>query len=60
MVMAHPDNTGRVWVRTGAAATVNNAWPLDAGEVLSFNVNNLSELQMLIVVDTEELIVAYA
>lgn len=60
LVMGHPDNTGKVWVRTGVVATVSNAWPLAAGEVFSFGVNNLSELQMLIVVDTEKLIVAYA
>lgn len=60
LVMGHPDNGDTVWVRTGAVATVNNAWPLAAGEVFSFNVDNLSELQMLIVVDGEKLIVAYA
>lgn len=60
LVMGHPDNTGDVWIRTGDAATVNNAWPLAAGEVFSFNVDNLSELQMLIVVSGEKLIVAYA
>lgn len=60
LVMAHPDNAGRVWVRTGVVATVNNAWPLEAGEILSFNVDNLSELQMLIVTSGEKLIVAYA
>lgn len=60
LCMAHPDNTGKVWVRTGVTATVNNAMPLAAGEVFSFNVDNLSELQMLIVVSGEKLIVAYA
>ncbi len=60
LCMGHPDNTGKVWVRTGAVATVNNSWSLGAGEVFSFGVNNLSELQMLLVVDGEKLIVAYA
>ncbi len=60
LVMGHPDNTEKIWVRTGDVATVNNAWPLDAGEVLSFNVDNLLELQILIVVNGEKLIVAYA
>ncbi len=60
LVMGHPDNTGKVWVRTGEVASVNNAWPLDAGEIFSFNVDNLSDLQMLIVVDGEKLIGAYA
>ncbi len=59
LIMGHPDNTGKVWVRAGTElATVNNAWPLDAGEVMSFNVSNLSDLQMLIVVSGEKLIVA--
>ena len=61
LCMGHPDNAGRVWVRTGSeAATVNNAWPLDAGETFSFAAANLNELNMLIVVDGEKLIVAYA
>ena len=60
LVMGHPDNTGKVWVRIGAVATVNNSWPLAAGEIFVFNVDNLSELQMLLVVSGEKLIVAYA
>lgn len=60
LCMAHPDNADKVWVRTGAVATTSNAWPLAAGELFSFNAENLNELQMLIVVDTEKLIVAYA
>ena len=60
LCMGHPDNTGTVWVRTGVIATTSNAWPLLAGEVFSFEVDNLNELQMLIAVDGEKLIVAYA
>lgn len=61
LVMGHPDNTGTVWVRSGdEVASASNAWPLAAGEVFLFNVTNLSELQMLIVVSGEKLIVAYA
>ncbi|MCP3678966.1 MAG: hypothetical protein GY782_01180 [Gammaproteobacteria bacterium] len=60
MCMAHPDNTGNVWVRSLAAATVNNAWPLAAGEVVNISIDNMRDLNMLIKVDTEKLIVAYA
>jgi hypothetical protein len=60
MCMGHPDNTGKVWVRTNITATTDNAWPLDAGEVINFDVANLNELRMLIVADGESLIVAYA
>jgi len=59
LVMAHPDNTGNVWVRPDKTATVNNAWPLAGGEVVSFTVDNLKQLNMLIVVAGEKVIVAY-
>lgn len=60
LCMAHPDNTDKVWVRTGSTATTSNAWSLEKGEVFSFSVDNLNELRMLIVVSGEKLIVAYA
>jgi len=59
MVMGHPDNTGKVWVRPDKMATVNNSWALSAGEVVGFTVDNLKQLNMLIVVDGEKLICAY-
>ena len=59
MVMGHPDNTGLVWVRPNTTATVNNAWPLAAKEVVGFTLDNLSQLNMLIVVDGEKVIAAY-
>lgn len=60
MCMGHPNNTSNIWVRTDVTATTSNAWPLGAGEVINFNVNNLSDLQVLIEVSGESLIVAYA
>lgn len=59
MIMGHPDNTGKVWVRPNKTATVDNAWPLAAGEVVGFTLDNLKQLNMLIVVDGEKAIVAY-
>jgi hypothetical protein len=60
MCMGHPDNTGKVWVRSLVTATVNNAWPLGAGEVVNISVDNYRDLQGLIVVDGEKLICAIA
>lgn len=60
LCMGHPSNTKTVWVRANTTATVNDSWPLAAGETFQFFVDNLSELEMLIVVDGEKLIVAYA
>lgn len=59
MVMGHPDNTGLVWVRPNKTATINNSWPLAAGEVVGFTLDNLSQLNGLIVVNGETIIVAY-
>ena len=60
LVMGHPDNAGKVWVRKGVAATVDNAWPLDANDVIGLTVTNLNQLQLLIVADTEKAIIAYS
>ena len=60
LVMAHPDNAGRVWVRPGVTATVNNSWPLAAGEVVNFTLDNLKQLSMLMVTDGDIVIVAYS
>ena len=60
MCMGHPDNKEFVWVRTLSTAEVTNSWPLGPGDVKNFSVDNLRDLQMLIVADTEKLIVSYA
>ena len=60
LVMGHPDNTGKIWVRPGGVAAVDNAWPLNAGEVVNFTLDNLKQLSMLMVVASEKVIVAYS
>lgn len=59
MVMGHPSNAALIWTRSHQIATVNNAWPLDAKEVVSFTITNLSMLHILIAADTERAIIAY-
>lgn len=59
LVMGHPDNSGSVWVRPHKTATVDNAWPLAVGEVVSFSIDNLNQLNMLFIEDGDVLIVAY-
>lgn len=59
LVMGHPDNGDKVWVRPGGTATVNNAWPLDAGDAIPLSLDNLKQLSMLFVADGEKIIVAY-
>jgi len=59
IVTGHPDNTGKIWVRPDKTATVNNAWPLEAGDVVTFTLDNLKQLNMLFVVASEKVIVGY-
>jgi len=60
LVLAHPDNTGRVWVKPNVTATTANAWPLAAGDVVGLGITNLNMLNLLIVTDTEKVIIAYS
>jgi len=60
IVIGHPDNTGKIWVRTDVVATVDNAVPLDAKDRVGFSVNNLADLQLFVAVDGETAIVMYA
>lgn len=59
MVMGHPDNTDIVWVRPNPTATVNNAWPLAAWDVVKFTLDNIKQLNMLIVISGEKVIVSH-
>lgn len=60
LCMAHPDNTGRIWVRTMSTAAANNAFPLDKGDIIGFSVDNLNQLYALIVANGDTLIVGYS
>ena len=60
LCVGHPDNTGKVWVRTKKVATVDNAIPLEAGDMIGFSVENLQDLHALIVTNGEKLIVGYS
>lgn len=59
MVMGHPSNGDTIWVRTKSQANTNNSWPLLKNEVVSFAIENLSQLRMRIITDTERAIVLY-
>ena len=59
LLKAHPDNTGRIWVRTRGTATANNAWPLEAGEGINLSMDCYSQASALIVTTGDTLIVAF-
>jgi hypothetical protein len=59
MVIAHPNNTGRIWVKAHALALTTNSIPLDKKESFSFTITNLNMLNLLIATDTEKAIVIY-
>ncbi|GAJ09764.1 unnamed protein product, partial [marine sediment metagenome] len=46
MIMAHPANTGDVWVNLDAAAAVDTGWYLDAGDYVQWSMGNLSRLRL--------------
>lgn len=60
LVMGHPDNTGRVWVKPNATATVNNAIPLDKGDTVLVSITNLNQLNLLIATNGEKAIIVYS
>ena len=59
LVAGHPDNTGRVWTRTNKTATVDNAWPLEAGCFFGFSIDNLDQLHLLIPTAADVAIICY-
>lgn len=59
LVMGHPDNTDRIWVRPYKIATHDDSWPLAASEVICFSIDNLNQLNILFDGDGEGVIVAY-
>lgn len=59
LVMAHPDNTGRIWVRPNAVATDATGWPLGKSDVMGFGLTNLNMLNIRIVTAGEIVIIAY-
>jgi len=59
MILADSTNTGAVQVSIDAAVGATNFWPLNAGESLTFSVNNLSRVHINIVVAAEIAYVAY-
>ena len=60
MCLAHPDNTGRIWLAARRLPTVTDSIPLDKTQSWTFSVENLNELQALIKVANDQLVVAYS
>lgn len=60
MVMAHPDNTDKTWVRPHAACSDTHKWPLQAWDVIKCAVDNLNQLHFLCDTPLEKIIIAYA
>lgn len=59
LLRAHPDNVGRIWVRTKGTASATNAWPLDAGEGINLSMDCYSQASALIEENADTLIVAF-
>lgn len=59
MVMAHPDNTDKVWVRPYTKPDNTHKWPLQTWDVIKFAVDNLNRLHFLFDTDDEKVIISY-
>ncbi|GAI79828.1 unnamed protein product [marine sediment metagenome] len=64
MILGHPDNDVKIWVRPHAVYVptgdnANIAWPVGAGEVVSFVVSNLNHIWFYFEGATDKVIVAY-
>lgn len=57
MVMANGNNTGDVWVNIGAVAAIDTGWLLDAGDYLQFTINNMSELNLHVILSGDKIII---
>lgn len=55
--LAHPDNTGRIWVSHGATAAVDVGWPMDKGDVFGFSTDEYAHISALIVANGDKLII---
>lgn len=59
MVMAHPDNTDKTWVRPYQTCDATHKWPLQKWDMVKFAVDNLNRLYFLCDTAEEKIIIAY-
>jgi len=59
MVMAHPDNTDKTWVRPYKACDDTHKWPMQAWDVVKFAVDNVNRLYFLCDTPEEKVIIVY-
>lgn len=60
VVMANPDNAGRLWVKPYKVADEDDGVPLDAGDAVNFTVTNLSQIHVNVIADGDKVIVIYS
>lgn len=59
MIRAFPDNTGRVFVNIGKAASLTAGYPLFTGEWVNISVNNINSLQLYIEKNADKVAAIY-
>jgi len=59
LIMGHPENAGRIWVKPHAVATAGNGWPLDKSDAISLGITNLNMLNLLVITQADTAIIAY-
>lgn len=59
LIKAKHDNEGDIWINVGAAAALDTGYPLDAGEWVSFSINNLHTLHLHLTKDDDWVSIIY-
>lgn len=60
LVKSNPDNVRLIWVNVGDVAAANIGHPLDVGEHVVISINNLHNLHIHIIGDTDRVSVIYS
>lgn len=60
LVMAHPDNAGRLWVKPYKVAAADDGVPLDASDAVNLTVDNLNQVNIRVVVSGDKIVVLYS
>ncbi len=57
LIMANKNNSDDIWVNIGSAGSVDNGFPLDAGDNIQFSLGNMSELNVFLVTSGDKAII---
>lgn len=60
IILAHPDNTDRIYFRPHTVATSSTGFPLDAGDYISVGITNLDMININLAKTGDKVVILYA